>query len=47
MADRPVISIITPTYNRGASLERAIGSVVAQSLANFELIIVDDASTDC
>jgi len=46
MADKPVISIITPTYNRGASLGRAIASVVAQSLANFELIIVDDASTD-
>ena len=46
MADKPVISIITPTYNRGASLERAIASVVTQSLADFELIIVDDASTD-
>lgn len=46
MADRPIISIVTPTYNRAASLERAIASVVAQSLTDFELIIVDDASTD-
>jgi hypothetical protein len=46
MADRPVISIVTPSYNRAASLERAVASVLAQSLGDFELIIVDDASTD-
>ena len=46
MADRPVISIVMPTYNRGGSLERAVASVVAQTHADFELIVVDDASTD-
>lgn len=46
MASRPFVSVVIPTYNRRESLERAIASVVAQSLADFELIVVDDASTD-
>lgn len=40
------ISVILPTYNRAHLLPRAIGSVLAQSYADFELIIVDDASQD-
>ena len=39
-------SIITPTYNRAALLSRAIKSVLNQKYKNFELIIVDDGSTD-
>jgi glycosyltransferase involved in cell wall biosynthesis len=39
-------SVILPTYNRAATLPRAIDSVLAQSFSDFELIIVDDASTD-
>jgi len=39
-------SIITPTYNRGYLIERAIKSVLNQSYQNFEMIIVDDGSTD-
>ena len=39
-------SIITPTYNRGYLIERAIKSVMNQSYQNFEMIIVDDGSTD-
>lgn len=42
----PYFSIITPTYNRGPLLARAIESVLQQSFLDFELIIVDDASTD-
>ena len=41
-----LISIITPTYNREAFLPVAIESVLAQSYKEFELIIVDDGSTD-
>lgn len=41
-----LISIITPTYNREAFLPAAIESVLAQSYKEFELIIVDDGSTD-
>ena len=41
-----LISVIIPTYNRETVLPRAITSVLAQKCAHFELIIVDDGSTD-
>ncbi len=40
------VSIIMPTYNRAGMIGAAIRSALAQTHANFELIIVDDASTD-
>ncbi|MGK7390867.1 MAG: glycosyltransferase [Candidatus Cyclobacteriaceae bacterium M2_1C_046] len=39
-------SIIIPTYNRAQFIQKAIQSVLDQSYDNFELIIVDDGSTD-
>jgi glycosyltransferase involved in cell wall biosynthesis len=42
----PDVSVIIPTYNRRAMLLEAIDSVQAQSIREFELIIVDDGSTD-
>lgn len=42
----PFISVIIPSFNRAPVLERAIYSVLRQSFTDFELIIVDDGSTD-
>ncbi len=42
----PRLSIILPAYNREALVARAIDSVLAQTFRDFELIVVDDASTD-
>jgi glycosyltransferase involved in cell wall biosynthesis len=44
--NKPIVSIIIPTYNRKDLLERAIKSVLTQTFLNWELIIVDDGSTD-
>jgi succinoglycan biosynthesis protein ExoO len=40
------ISIVLPTFNSIETIERAIGSVYAQTFTDWELIVVDDASTD-
>ncbi|MFO7868694.1 MAG: glycosyltransferase family 2 protein [Bacteroidales bacterium] len=42
----PFFSIVLPTYNRAHMLPQAIQSVLRQTYEDFELIIVDDASTD-
>lgn len=43
---RPTISIITVTYNRAATLEQTIASVVGQTYPHIEYIIIDGGSTD-
>lgn len=45
-AEKPLVSIILPTHDRAVPLERAVASVVAQSYATWELLVVDDGSTD-
>ncbi|MCG8390512.1 MAG: glycosyltransferase [Cytophagales bacterium] len=42
----PFFSVIIPTYNRANYIKRAIQSVLDQSFTDFELIVIDDASTD-
>ena len=42
----PFISVVIPTYNRVLLLQKAIASVLAQTYTHWELIVVDDGSTD-
>src|SRR4029453_4970189 len=42
----PRLSVLLPCFNHGAFLAEAIGSVLAQTFQDFEIILVDDGSTD-
>ncbi len=42
----PLVSVIIPNYNHAHCLEARIQSVLGQRLSDFELILLDDASTD-
>lgn len=46
MVGAPRVSIITPTYNRVHLIGEAVESVLAQTVSDWELLIVDDGSTD-
>lgn len=46
MSCKPKISVIMPVYNAECFLHRSIDSVLAQTFKDFELLLVDDGSTD-
>lgn len=46
MTQQPLISILMPAYNAAKYIEDAIKSVITQGYKNWELIIIDDGSTD-
>jgi glycosyltransferase involved in cell wall biosynthesis len=45
-AEKPLVSVIIPTYNRDWIVKEAIDSVLAQDFSDYELIVVDDGSDD-
>ncbi|MFH1662242.1 MAG: glycosyltransferase family 2 protein [Candidatus Falkowbacteria bacterium] len=42
----PLVSVIIPTYNRAGLLKKSVGSVLSQTFKDFEIIIINDGSTD-
>ena len=46
MSFEPLVSVVVPIYNMGESITHCVMSIIAQSYQNYEVILVDDGSTD-
>ena len=46
MSNRPFFSVVIPTFNCAPLLKRALQSVERQTFSNYEIIIIDNSSTD-
>ena len=46
MPDNPSISVVVPLYNKVQSISRALDSILSQTVKDFEVIVVNDGSTD-
>lgn len=46
MANAPMVSVVVPVYNAEPYIKKCVDSILQQTLRNFEIILIDDASTD-
>ncbi|HLA81679.1 MAG TPA: glycosyltransferase, partial [Thermoleophilia bacterium] len=44
--ENPLVSVVTPVYNHGRYIGQSIQSLLAQTYTNWEMVVVDDGSTD-
>ena len=44
--NRLLISVVIPLYNKEKTIKKTLNSILLQSYSNYEIVIVDDGSTD-